>query len=368
MQVTIGIAGAGLAGRLIALQCLQRGYAVTLFDADDQNGLKSCGWTAAGMIAPYSELESSELLLCELGLKSLQRWPEILAMLEQPVSFHQDGTLIVAHPQDAPELERFYSHLQHKLSAKKIEHLINPVDRKTLEEFAPALSPLLQTGYRIPSEGHINNLEFFQATTQMLRVHQVNWHCNTTVKQVLPHQIILADKKYQFDMVFDCRGLAAKNDLSELRGVRGEIVWLKTDEVNLRCPVRVMHPRYPLYIVPRSDQHFVIGATSIESEDTSPISAQSMLELLSAAYVVHSGFAEARIIQTLTNCRPAFSDHQPKIFYSDGLIQINGLYRHGYMIGPAVTQDAMRLFEEGKRYVNHPEIFRSMQSNALLSS
>jgi hypothetical protein len=57
-----------------------------------------------------------------------------------------------------------------------------------------------------------------------------------------------------------------------------------------------VHPRYPLYIAPKPGHGvFVIGATEIESEDMSPASVRSTLELLSAAYAVHSGFAEARI-------------------------------------------------------------------------
>ena len=68
------------------------------------------------------------------------------------------------------------------------------------------------------------------------------------------------------------------------------MIRLHAPEVSLRRPVRLMHPRYPLYIAPKPDHVFVIGATEIESEDTSPASVRSTLELLSAAYSLHSGF------------------------------------------------------------------------------
>ena len=31
--------------------------------------------------------------------------------------------------------------------------------------------------------------------------------------------------------------------------------------------VRLMHPRYRLYLVPGPDQHYLLGATQIESDD-----------------------------------------------------------------------------------------------------
>ena len=100
-----------------------------------------------------------------------------------------------------------------------------------------------------------------------------------------------------------------------------------------------MHPRYPLYIVPKPNHHFVLGATQIESEDDSPISVRSTLGLLSAAYSIHAGFGEARIINAQSGLRPAFVDHQPKIHVDETqrIVSVNGLFRHGYLIGPAVS-------------------------------
>jgi glycine oxidase len=82
---------------------------------------------------------------------------------------------------------------------------------------------------------------------------------------------------------------------------------------------------------------FVIGATEIESDDLSPPSVRSTLELLSAAYSVHTGFAEARILEIATQCRPTLPDNLPAIRrLGPRVLQINGLYRHGFMISPAL--------------------------------
>ena len=97
-------------------------------------------------------------------------------------------------------------------------------------------------------------------------------------------------------LVIDCRGLAAREDLPTLRGVRGERVVVRSRHVQLKRPVRLLHPRHPLYIVPWDDDRYMVGATVIESEDASSMTLRSALELLGLAYALHPGFGEAEIV------------------------------------------------------------------------
>ena len=113
-------------------------------------------------------------------------------------------------------------------------------------------------------------------------------------------------------IVIDCRGLSARDEQPELRGVKGEMIIVETSEVELSRPVRLIHPRWPLYVIPRGDNKFMLGATSIEAEDTG-VSVRSALELLGAAYAVHPAFAEARIVEFGSGLRPAYPDNLPRI-------------------------------------------------------
>jgi len=97
--------------------------------------------------------------------------------------------------------------------------------------------------------------------------------------------------------------MAAVDD--RLRGVRGEMLILRTPDVSLSRPVRLLHPRFPLYAVPRADMQFMIGATMIESQSAGPVTARSMMELLGAAYALHPAFGEAEIVETGVGVRPA---------------------------------------------------------------
>ncbi|HYP70028.1 MAG TPA: FAD-dependent oxidoreductase, partial [Variovorax sp.] len=143
-------------------------------------------------------------------------------------------------------------------------------------------------------------------------------------------------------------GLGAKPQWRALRGVRGEVIRVHAPEVKLTRPTRLVHPRYPLYIAPKPGDVYVIGATEIEAEDMSPASVRSTLELLSAAYAVHSGFAEARIVEIATQCRPTLPDNLPDVQQPQPrVLQVNGLYRHGFMIAPAVLDIVLDLLERG---------------------
>jgi glycine oxidase len=169
----------------------------------------------------------------------------------------------------------------------------------------------------------------------------VIWKEESKVTDVSHGSISVENEVKSFDWVFDARGLGAQEDMDDLRGVRGEVFWLDAPEVNITRPTRMLHPRYKIYIVPRPNNRYVIGATEIESEDKSPMSVRSSLELLSAVYSMHSGFAEARIVNMLTNCRPSLRDNLPKIEHGVKMTRINGLYRHGYLLAPAVVEEAL---------------------------
>jgi glycine oxidase len=136
----------------------------------------------------------------------------------------------------------------------------------------------------------------------------------------------------------DCTGLAAREVLTDLRGVKGEMLLLRTKEIQLRRPVRLLHPRAPVYIVPRGDGVFMIGATMIESDDARQVTARSVMQLLNAAYTVHPAFAEAEILEMGTQVRPAFPDNLPRVRWRNDRLYVNGLYRHGFLIAPALAQ------------------------------
>ena len=133
------------------------------------------------------------------------------------------------------------------------------------------------------------------------------------------------------------RGLGARDALPALRGVKGEMALLRSTDIRLSRPVRLLHPRYPLYVVPRADGVFMLGATQIESDDRRK-SARSVLELLSAAYALHPAFGDAELVEIGVDARPAFPDNLPRLTRRGETIYVNGLFRHGFLLAPALAQ------------------------------
>lgn len=338
-QLTIGIAGAGLVGRVLALNLLKLGHSVTLFEKDSPEAENAAGQVAAGMLAPFAELETAESAIFDTGLRSIQLWPELLAQLSIPQAFQSQGSLMTAHTADMPELNHFMQQLKSKVAAASE---IQSLSQAQIQALEPDLTHLTH-GFFLPLEAQVNAQQFMEESTRFLQNHpDVEWKPHQAVTEVAQGQIKTTEETVGFDWVFDSRGLGAKADMTDLRGVRGEVFWLDAPDVSLSRPVRLMHPRYRIYIVPRPNHRYVVGATEIESEDLSEMSVRSSLELLSAAYSVHSGFGEARIVKMLTQCRPALKDNLPRIEHAAQTTRINGLYRHGYLLAPAVVEQALK--------------------------
>lgn len=344
------IVGAGLMGRLLAVALAKRGARVDLYEKGSPQGVDSAARIAAAMLAPFAESAITEDNVVRMGIYSLPRWRELIDELAKPVFFQQDGTLILWHRQDASDAERFVAHLDRNSEHHNLLPKAQRLDSQALAQLEPGVAERFSQALFLPNEGQLDNRQLLEALLVELQLMNVTCHWN----QAVDPEHLRTDKK-RFDWVIDCRGLGAKKswqDSQHLRGVRGEVIRLHAPEVKLSRPTRLIHPRYPIYIAPKEDDVYVVGATEIESEDLSPMSVRSAMELLSAVYTVHSGFAEARVLEMATQCRPTLKDNLPAIMVDQApsqskLMKINGLYRHGFMISPAILDCALELISSG---------------------
>ncbi|HTJ93536.1 MAG TPA: FAD-dependent oxidoreductase [Pararobbsia sp.] len=329
------VVGGGLIGRLVAWRLAGTGARVSLYEQGDAQGRSAAAWVAAAMLAPLAEAASAELLITELGAASLEAWPALLAALPSPVFFQRNGTLVVWHPSDRAESAIFTSRLRVNAPPSLLAGGIETLSGAALDRAEPALGGRFQQGYLLAHEGQLDNRQLLSAVANGLAERGVDTHWGTRVDDA-------ALDALSAGLVIDCRGLGAKRAWPGLRGIRGEVARVQAPGIGLRRPVRLLHPRYPLYIAPKENDLYVIGATEIEGEDMSPISVRSSLELLSAAFSIHPGFGEARILELSTQCRPTLPDHRPQIrLVSQRVMQVNGLYRHGYMLAPEVSAAAV---------------------------
>ena len=259
------------------------------------------------MLAPFCEGAVSEAAIVTHGQKAAAFWAEVTQVTQR-------GTLVLALQRDRSELEQF---------ARRTTGHAAISDISKLEPDLAANQPALY----FESEAHLDPRQALQDLVIALALRDVR----IEQAEAMPNDLS--------GPVIDARGISAC--LPGLRGVRGEMLILRTPEIELSRPVRLLHPRHPFYIVPRTGGVFMLGATQIESADRRGISARAVLELLGAAYALDPRFAEAEVIETGADLRPAFRDNVPRVTIRGDVLSLNGLFRHGYLMAPALATQAI---------------------------
>lgn len=313
----IRILGAGVMGLAIATELTARGHAVELVDPLPTPGPHGCSFWAGGMLAPYCERESAEEPVERHGLTAIDWWDRHAGGVSR------NGTLVLTLNRDRGELARF--------ARRSRGHQM--LDGDQIAALEPDLAGRFASGLFYTDEAHLSPRDALAELRRRLEAKGVAFH--EAPPDTAPETVI------------DARGLAARDQLADLRGVRGEMLVLRCPDVTLSRPVRLLHPRIPLYIVPRGDGVFMLGATMIESGRRGVVTARSLLELLSAAYALHPAFGEAEVLETGADARPAFPDNLPRLRRRGDTIFANGLYRHGFLLSPAVAAMTAEHLETG---------------------
>jgi glycine oxidase len=309
----IRVIGAGVVGLAVAHELARAGQSVEIVERASAPGL-GCSYFAGGMLAPWCEEEGAEPLVLEWGREGIDYWTNTVPAAEI------EGTLVVAPPRDRPDLIRF----------SRLTAGFEWLDATALADREPDLAGRFDRALFFSREAHLDPRRATSMLAARLKEFStVHFRFDTAAETVTEPA----------DWIIDCRGFAAHDALPDLRGVKGEMLVLATREISLKRPVRLLHPRHPVYVVPRGAGRFMVGATVIENENRR-VTARSVLELLSAAYALHPAFGEAEIVETGADLRPAFPDNLPRIRRAGRVLYVNGLYRHGFLLAPALARRA----------------------------
>ena len=330
-QREITVVGAGVLGLWQALTLARQGHAVTLVEQSDQPFTAAASRWAGAMLAPDCEGESAPPIVRDLGRGAKDLWQAVHPGVVG------NGTLVTAHARDQSELHRFArATTGHK-----------QLDEDAIAKLEPDLAGRFSSALYFPHEAHFDCMVGMRAVLTAAREAGVNIVFGSRWDEGGAHTA---------DIVIDCRGFAARASVKGLRGVRGERLLVAARDVALARPVRLLHPRQPIYVVPQGDGRYVVGATVIEREDDGPMTVRSALELLGSAYALHPAFAEAAILDMGAGVRPAFGDNVPRVLIADDgrTIRVNGAYRHGFLLAPILAQAVAGYLATGQR--DHPLI------------
>ena len=309
------IKGFGVSSLVTAWELHKYGHKITI-SSPICSPIGSASWYAGGMLAPFCEREAADIFVQQKGIDAIKWWKENF-----PSFVKTKGTIVIATERDNPELHRFANVTEHYSWLKKSE----------IAELEPHIADRFDTALFYKEEAHLDPRKVLNFIKTELNNKGVTYVTSANPKD--------------FDYIIDCTGKHRIGIDKDLRPIRGEMLIIKSDEIKINRSIRFLHPRIPIYLVPRDQNQFMIGATMIESGSNEPISSRSMMEFLNSAYSIHPAFAAAHIIEASVGIRPAYPNNLPKIVQCGKTIFINGLYRHGYLLTPYLAQEITSLIK-----------------------
>ena len=190
--IPVTVIGAGIAGAWQALTFARAGHPVTLFERDEPTMLGGTSRWAGGMLAPYCEQEAAEPAVTRLGLRSLELWRE-----EKLDDAAFNGSLVVAHPRDRADFERFARMTENHAA----------VGAEDIAALEPDLAGRFHDGLFFAEEGHVEPRRVLPQLHARLAQANGEIRFGTACE---PHDVQ--------GIVIDCRGLAAADKVDGLRG------------------------------------------------------------------------------------------------------------------------------------------------------
>lgn len=350
------VVGAGAIGTAVALRCAQRGLSVTMIDPHPERG----AWhTAAGMLAPITELHYGETPLLRLNLEAAARYPTFTAELTErtglPTGFSRCGTVSIAW--DGADLAALRD-LHEFGRTLGVEATL--LTGRELRELEPALAAGLPGGLLAPGDHQVDPRLLHTALLVAAERAGVTRRTGCARVEVAGGRAVgvsLEDGVLSAATVVLAAGAWASRVAgipaefaAPVRPVKGQTLRLRLPgDPRLRHVVRGSVKGNPVYVVPRADGQLVVGASSEEAGyDTSP-RAGAVYELLRDAQSILPELGEAVLEEVSTGLRPGSPDNAPIIGPSGlpGLIHATGHFRNGILLAPVTADGVADLVETG---------------------
>ncbi|PZS35715.1 MAG: glycine oxidase ThiO [Pseudonocardiales bacterium] len=352
------VIGAGVIGAAVAWRCAQRGLTVTVVDPGPDRG----AWhTAAGMLAPITELHYAETPLLRLNLDSLARYPafctELGVQTGLPTGFVECGTVSIAW--DGADLSALRDLHAFGCTLGMEATLLTG---RELRELEPALAAGLPGGLLARGDHQVDPRLLHAALVAAAEGAGVKRRRAGAVLDVVAdravgtrlddgtllsgHTVVLAAGAWSAQV-----GGVPPECVARVRPVKGQTLRLRLlGQPRLRRVIRGSVKGAPIYLVPRADGQLIVGASSDEvGFDLSP-RAGAVYELLRDAQSLLPELAEAVLEEVCTGLRPGSPDNAPIIGPSGlpGLIHATGHFRNGILLTPVTADAVAELIETGE--------------------
>ncbi|HEX6476369.1 MAG TPA: glycine oxidase ThiO, partial [Acidimicrobiales bacterium] len=315
------VVGGGCIGLASAWRAAAAGVRVTVVDPHPGAG---ASWTAAGMLAPVTEVHYGEEALLQLNLASAERYPAFVDELERDadtaVGYRRCGTLFAAvDGSDRAVLEELHQ-FQQRLGLES--QLLSGRQCRVLE---PMLAPGIRGGILAPDDHQIDS----RRLTAALRTAAVRR--GAAIRQSAVAEVVVADGRAAGVRLEGGELLLAAAVVLAAGCWSSSIPGLPPDAVPAVRPVKgqVLHLRGPadppflsrnlrgvaegshVYLVPRDDGRIVLGATVEERGFDTTVTAEAAYTLLRDAHELVPGVLELELAETRAGLRPGSPDNAP---------------------------------------------------------
>jgi glycine oxidase len=350
------VVGGGIIGLSIGWRAAEAGLSVTLVEDSPRRG---ASWAAAGLLAPVTEVYHGEERVLRLGVESLKRYPKFIADLEEltglRAGYRSSGTLIVAPDADAFAALEELRALQDRLNLE-----VQGLNRREARALEPALSPRLRGAWLVTGDHSVDNRAMASALAEACRRRRV-----AIVEEAVASVVVESDRvrgvRLRTGITVECdKVVIAAGCWSALidgipddvrppvRPVKGQLLYLGGPPEPVLIERAVRGP--DVYIVPRGDGRFVVGATVEERGFDTTVTAGAVYQLLRDAYELVPGLAELELIECVAGLRPGSPDNAPIVGETglDGLVVATGHFRNGILLTPLTADAIAELLTTGR--------------------
>jgi glycine oxidase len=348
----VAVVGGGVIGLSIAWRAAQRGLRVVVLERGRLG--EGTTFVAAGMIAPVSEARSTEQALMHLALRSARAYPEFVTELTaaggHDPGFLACGTLAAARDRDEAEA------LERELTLRRSLGL--PVSRllpSHARRVEPALAPALRLALDVPDDHAIDPRRLVPALAAAASASGAELRTGSPVESVAGAENrvrgvrLAGGETLRAENVVIAAGVWStqlagipESARVPLRPVKGQIMRLHDPAGPglLMHALRIMAPG-GLYVVPRGDGRYVLGATVEERGFDTSVTAGPLFELLRDAIELVPGLSELVVDEMIAGLRPATPDNAPALGPAPGVAGLHwavGHYRHGVLLAPVTAE------------------------------
>lgn len=344
----LAVVGGGAVGLAVAWRAAERGLHVALLERDQLGG--GASWVAAGMLAPVAEASVVEQPLLHLGIASASRYPEFVAELREASGtdpgYTRCGTLMVAR--DADEAEALERELDVRRKLGLAVERRRPSEARRIE---PALAPTLRLALEVPDDHAIDPRRLTLALGEAARRAGAEVLEGADVAGLR-----LGSGRVEGVVLSSGDELAAEQVVIAAGAWCGRLDGIPPDA---RVPIhplkgqilRLHDPSGPgllervlrmgsVYLVPRGDGRYVLGATMEERGFDTAVTAGAVFELLRDAGELVPGISELVLDELSAGLRPSTSDNLPAIGPGalPGLHWAVGHRRGGILLAPITAE------------------------------